>query len=242
MDWLVSRLRVIIEATYAPERAFERPLGGASFLIPLVVLGSASVLITILQLPLNLQWARNQLELAGAPADQILRGLEALRASNQIATFLIPLLLLVRWSIFAGIMWIVAQLALRSTGFLTLLNLVSFSYAPIVARDAVIYVIVLLRGDEALMHREGLNVAIGLNLLIPSIPLPWSALAGNVNLFEIWFALIAVVGLAKVSRESWKRSLAVFLPMWVFVWIVQFAMVSLGLAFQSSISSTSPGT
>jgi hypothetical protein len=222
-------------ATIAPEKAFDPPPTGTGFLVPLLLLGSASVLLTTLQLPINLQWAQGQMQALGVDEMRISSGLEALRDSNRVATLLVPILLFLKWSFFAGLLWLAAMALLEPIPFSTLLNLVAYSYAPLVARDYTIYTIVLLRGEEALLHREGLNVAIGLNLLLPSLELPWSALAGNINLFELWFGALLVTGLVKALRQSWKAALIVFLPMWTFVWLFQFGWVALGLSLRSSL-------
>jgi len=131
------------------------------------------------------------------------------------------------------LLWLTAQLFLVHLKFSHILTVVSYSYLPVVIRDAVVCLVLCLR-DSAVIHQaEGLNVAVGLNLLLPQSSPPWWTLAANFNLFEVWFVTLLVVGLSVWTRTRWQKALAIVLPVWVFVTLVQVGFVSLGYQLKS---------
>lgn len=237
MKWFASRLVTLIHVLHSPESAFRENLSGPTYLVPFLVLGFSFIVISFLQVPFNLQWMEYQMSASGASADQITSSLELVRKSSRLGVLLVPLLLISKWSFFALVLWLTSQLILREIQYQKVLTVVAYSYSALLLRDAFIYLIVTLRGSEALQRADGLNVAIGLNLIFPAIPMPWAVFAGNINLFEAWYVLLLAIGLSRLAGTTWQRGVAVVLPNWVFITLVQVGMVSLGLAFQGSVSN-----
>jgi len=227
MSWLRSRMMAFFQVLPAPEAAFARDLRGPSFLIPLLILSLAFTLLSVAQSPIHLQWARHQMESTGTSPEQVSAALDLLRRSSAWSFVGVPLFLLAHWMLYALLLWLAAQALLDLLEFQQALTIVAFSYLPILFRDGVVSLVLFLRSDEALLRTDGLNVALGLNLLFPRIPLPWSTLAASVNLFEVWFILLLVVGVAKMTRSQWLRALAVVFPCWIFVTLLKLAFVLL---------------
>jgi hypothetical protein len=228
MKWAWSRLKALLEVNYSPELVFGRNLDGPSYLIPLVVLSLFSVILAAIQSPIQLEWMRWQMDAAGAPASQAAAQLDLMRRSTKAGLVAVPLLYLFRWLAHALLIWLTAQLFLVQLKFSQMLTIVAYSYVPLVLRDAVICLILCLRDPEVIRGAEGLNVAVGLNLLFPRIPPPWWALAANFNLFEVWFVALLVVGISARAQTRWRRALAIVLPVWLFVTLIQLGFVSLG--------------
>lgn len=228
MLWLRSRMAAFFQVVHAPEAAFARDLCGPSFLIPLLILGMAFTLISIAQSPIHIHWTRHQLESQGMSPEQISAAINLLRRSSAWSFVGVPLFLLARWALYALLLWLAAQVLLNLLEFQQALTVVAFSYLPILFRDGAVSLVLFLRSDEALARADGLNVALGLNLLFPSIPLPWSTLAASINLFEAWFILLLVVGIAQMTRSHWQKACAVVLPCWVFVTLLKLAFALLG--------------
>ena len=236
-NWLTARLGTLLEVLHSPEAAFARDLSGPSFIVPLVVLGLLFASLATLQSPIQLAWAERQMETRGISDEAIATSLESMRKYNTVGAVIVPLLLLAKWALFAALLWLTAQLACDSLDFGSILNLVAYAYIPIGFRDLAIYLVLLLRSGEALARADGLTVSLGLNLVFPSIRLPWAVLAANVNAFELWHGLLLVVGLAKLTSIRWQRAFAVVLPNWLFVALVQVGIASLGLSLQSALKS-----
>jgi len=235
MRWVWLRFRLLCEVVHSPETAFARDLTGPSYLVPLCFLGLVALGITAIQLPMQLEWLRFQLDAAGAPAAHAAASLERVRGTAGISLSLAPVLLVLRCSILALMLWLTTGLFLLEVGFARMLGIVAYSYLAIMGRDAVILLIVFLRGSAALQSSEGLNVAIGLNLMFPSLALPWSALAANINIFEAWFVMLLVIGIAGAAGIRWSRALAIVLPTWIIAVLTQFGFVLLGLAMKGSV-------
>jgi hypothetical protein len=226
----------LLEVNYSPELVFDRNLDGPSYLVPLVVLSLFSLLLSIIQAPIQLEWMGWQIDAAGTPPPQAAASLDLMRRSMRTGLIGIPLLYLLRLLAHALLIWLTAQLYLVQLKFSQMLTIVAYSYMPVVLRDGVICLVLCLRDPAAIRQAEGLNVAVGLNLLFPRIPPPWWALAANFNLFEVWFVTLLVVGLSVRGRTRWQKALAIVLPVWVFVTLVQLGFVSLGTTLRNQFA------
>jgi hypothetical protein len=235
LHWFAQRSSTFIEVIHAPESAFARTLDGPSYLLPLCVLSMSFVLLSLVQAPFHVQWIQHQMQLAGASQSQVDAGAAMMEKSQRWAAIAVPVLLILRWFCFALVLWLVSQLFLARLGFSRVLSIVAYSYVPMLFRDAVVLFILWRQGTEALNNPTGLNAAIGLDLLLPHVSLPWSALAGSINVFELWFLLLLTVGISKVGAINWKRALAMTLSSWIFVVLVQFGFVALGLSVRASL-------
>ncbi len=216
------------EVVHSPEEAFSANESGPTYLVPFVVISLLYVILSLIQAPIQIEWMRAQMIAASAPPGEVDSSIQIMRRSLGAGAIVIPLLLMVRGLAHALLIWLTAQVFLIRLGFSQTLTVVSYAYIPVLLRDATVCLILCLRKPEVLVGSEGLNVAIGLNLIIPQIPAPWSALGANLNMFEFWFVALLVIGLGVLARERWQKTLAIVLPVWVFVTLLQFGFVSLG--------------
>ncbi len=236
LNWLRDRIATLAEVMYAPERAFQRRLEGPSYLVPLCILGGGFVLLALLQAPLNLQWARHQMQVSGAPSGQMEAGLALMSRTMRWGAVFVPLWLFFKWLFFATTIWLTCQIFLADVDFSRVLSVVGYSYPPILVRDVAILFILYMQGDAARNPSESLSAAVGLNLFLPRLRLPWSMLAGNINLFEFWFVVLLTCGISKLAASRWRKALMVALPNWLFALLIQFGLVSLSLAVRENLT------
>ena len=228
MRWVRQQIGFFLQVLHSPETAFVNEFSGPSFLVPLCILGLLGIGISVLQSPIQMEWIRFQLEAAGTPAGQIRSSLDMMNKSIAVTFLLTPALLFLRWLLLALMIWLTAAVFLDALTYKKALTIVAYSYLPILARDAVTCVMLLMRSDAALRNADGMTVALGLNLLLPSIQLPWSAITGSINLFEIWFVTLLVVGISKSARATPRRALGIVLPTWIIAVVLQSALATLG--------------
>jgi hypothetical protein len=228
MRWVRQQIGFFLQVLHSPETAFANELSGPSYLVPLCILGLLGIGISVLQSPIQMEWIRFQLEAAGTPAGQIRTSLDMMNKSVAVTFLLTPALLFLRWLLLALMIWLTAAVFLDALTYKKALTIVAYSYLPILARDAVTCVMLLMRSDAALRHADGMTIALGLNLLFPSMQLPWSALTGSINLFEIWFVTLLVVGISKTARTTPRRALGIVLPTWIIAVVLQSALATLG--------------
>jgi hypothetical protein len=236
MRWFRQQVGSFLEVLHSPETVFLKEFSGPSFLVPLCILGLLGIGISALQSPVQMEWMRFQLEAAGTSAEQLRSSLEMMHKSGFMMLLMTPVLLFLRWLILALMFWLTAAVFLDSLTYRKALTIVAFSYLPILARDAIACLILLTRSEDALRHADGMTVALGLNLLFPSMPLPWSALAGSVNIFEVWFVTLLVVGISKAARATPLRALGIVLPTWIIAAVLQSALATVGHAMSAQSS------
>jgi hypothetical protein len=228
MRWVRQQIGFFLQVLHSPETAFVNEFSGPIFLVPLCILGLLGIGISVLQSPIQMEWIRFQLEAAGTPAGQIRSSLDMMNKSVTVTSLLTPALLFLRWLLLALMIWLTAAVFLDALTYKKALTIVAYSYLPILARDAVTCVVLLMRSDAALRNADGMTVALGLNLLFPSMQLPWSAIIGSINLFEIWFVTLLVVGISKAARATPLRALGIVLPTWIIAVVLQSALATLG--------------
>jgi hypothetical protein len=233
MRWVRQHIGSFFKVLHSPETAFLNEFSGPSYLVPLCILGFLGIGISALQSPIQMEWMRFQLEAAGTSAEQLRSSLLMMHKSSFMTLLLTPAFLFLRWLLLASMLWLTAAVFLDSLTYRKVLTVVAFSYLPILARDAVTCLILFMRSGDALRHADGMTVALGLNLLFPSMPLPWSALVGSINMFEVWFVTLLVVGISRMARATPLRALAIVLPTWIVAVVLQSALATLGHAMSA---------
>jgi len=230
--WICARLALLGRAIHSPENAFYGDFSGPSYLIPLITLGFFSLIISLMQAPVQMDWMQYQLESQSMQPQDIAASLRLLGQTGRFMAAISPLLLLVRFLLIATVLWMWALPAADLLGFPQALNIVAYSYFPLLVRDSASCLILSLRSPEALHTTTGLSVPLGLDLLLHGIPIPWAQLVGRINLFEGWFVLLLVLGIAGVGRISTQKALWVVIPSWMSITAVQAGLAYLGISIQ----------
>jgi len=236
LNWLRTGTATFFEVAVDPESAFRRDLGGHSYMLPLCVLGLVFALMAWLQAPLAIQWTRLQMQAANASPDQVSASLAVMMRVQRWALAAVPALLFAKWVLSAAMVWLAAQLCLVNLTFARGLGVVAYSYLPVCFRDATVLFILWMRGAGTLDHPDALNPAIGLNLLLPQLSQPWSTLAGNCNVFELWYLMLMVLGISAAAAVRRRTALAVVLPGWLATLLIQLCLISLGQSMRSGNS------
>jgi hypothetical protein len=230
--WFSARLALFGKIIHSPENAFGCDLGGASYLVPLIILGFFSIIISLMQTSVQVDWMQYKLESQGMQPEDIAASLRLVLRTSRFVAFISPLLLFLRFLLIAAVLWVWALPAEDMFGFQKLLNIVAYSYLPLLMRNLTSCFILMLRSSEALHTTNGLSVPLGLDLLFRGTSSAWTQLAGKVNLFEAWFVLLLILGVAGVGRISMKRALWVVIPSWLSIAAIQCGLAYLGIAIQ----------
>jgi hypothetical protein len=232
---LVAHLEPLWEMIYAPGRAFARSAARSGYVVPLAALGLLGALLSAAQGPLQLEWAGRYMLRAGTPPEQAVATIGLMRQCNLAVIALAPALLLLRWLLHSLPLWLTSRLTPERIAFSRVLTIVGYSYVPVLLRDVVICVALLLRGSGMLAQPGGMQVSLGLNLLLPRLPAPWMLLAGNINPFEVWFVALLAVGFAGETGRRWRAGLAIVLPAWISITLAQMALAYLGMSAQAQL-------
>ena len=125
--------------------------------------------------------------------------------------------------ILAGLLYLVSILANGRMRFRQAYSLVAFASIALVAEWSVGLTVMLLKGLENIQRPFDLVPALGLTLIFRDVGLGWFTLLNSVNLFQIWFIVLLVIGIASMNGFSrWKSGWVV-----VSVWLFQTAVGAL---------------
>jgi hypothetical protein len=231
--WLYERFVLFIKVVGSPEKAFHEDLRGPSYLVPLVTLALFSIIISSIQAPVHADWIQYELESQGMKSENVAASLDLVGQTGRVMAAVSPLLLLVRFLLVAAVLWMWALPAEDTPGFQQLLNIVAYSYLPITMRNLTSGLILRLRSQEALHTATGLSVPLGLDLFWRDVATPWLQLIGKINIFEAWFILLLVLGVAGVKHTTIQKALWVVIPSWLSITAVQIGFAYLGFSIQN---------
>jgi len=225
-------MSLLAKMTHSPETMCRSDFVMASWLLPLALFGLLHAALSLAQAPIQIQWAETQMTATGAPPDQISAQVALMQRSSWLAVLASPLLLLLRWSAFSLILWLTAQLLLLELGYRQMHAAVAYSHLPLLARDAATCLVLYLRGSEHLKDAQSMKVALGLNLLLSSMPEPWDTLAGFINVFELWYIALLCLAVSRLTRTEWRSALMAVMPGWLIAVILQTTTASIAASFQ----------
>jgi len=230
--WFLARLALLGRVIHSPENAFQGNLSGPSYLVPWITLGFFAIIISVMQAPAQMEWMQYHLETQGLQPEEITSSLHLLDQTSSFTAVVTPLLLFLRFLLIAAVIWMWALPAADLLGFEQMLNIVAYSYVPLLMRDSISCLILRLRSQEVLHAETGLSVPLGVDLLFQNFPIPWIQLAGKINLFEAWFVLLLILGVAGVGRITVQKALRVVIPSWLSITAIQLGLAYLGVAIQ----------
>jgi hypothetical protein len=146
-----------------------------------------------------------------------------------IGTALSPLFLLVKFGFYTALAWSLGSvMGLRMEPKRTLAVVISSSVVTVLESYCIV-LILWLRGLDSIQGIADLEVALGLNLLIPSSDGAVFSLLGNFNPFEIWFVILLALGLTRVHSLPGSKATTIAFLTWstgVFIqFSVQFALL-----------------
>ncbi len=127
-----------------------------------------------------------------------------------------PVIVLVFAAIGAGILWLGVMVTGEEGPFKKLLVVTIFTWPAAIIHQLVTFAVLRMRGLDAVQAASDLQVALGLDLLLPAETSRFlTAFAGGVNPFGIWGVVISAVGLQVLlklpSGKAWTIAIAAFL-------------------------------
>ena len=209
------QLRTLIDFVWSPSRGIEAVTKQAPLLVPVLLFSVATILINWYSMPFAEQVARLSMPENVNPeqAEQILRFTHRISVASTLVS---PLSILVKWAVLAGLLYLVTVLANGGMRFRQAYSLVAFGSVALVAEWAVSLGVMLLRGVDNVRNPLDLVPALGLTLVFRDVGAGWFALLNSINLFQLWFVVLLVMGVAAMNGFSRWRSGLVVVSVWLF--------------------------
>jgi hypothetical protein len=213
---------------------FVDPSGAAKYLFrkwfwlgPLIVVGAVSLITYYMTLPI----IQHVLEItpppANTPPEQYQRGIEIGMIIQRAIAVLMPVIIAVIWAVSALILVAMCSALSVDAKFRSLFNLVAGCSLIQLLGALAGFAILKAKGEVSTMAE--LHPALGLDIFLPEGTNKYAvALAGYINITEIWWIVMMVLVLSAAFRITKGKAFSIVSPLIVLSILFRF----IGAAFQ----------
>jgi hypothetical protein len=204
----------MVEIFIDPAGAVRRIERSAPWLVPVLVAGIGAAIAGYLLMPLTVQvMAMNPPP--NVPREQYQSMLPMIEKSMRIMSFASPVLVAIKVLILAGVLKLMATLGGLDVVFKKLFSFVANAGMIIFLEGLATFAVIRAKADD-IQTMEEMMPALGLDLLIRG-QLPKALQAGLhfFSVFEIWYIVVLVVGLAALAKCSKSKAFMLTLPVWL---------------------------
>ena len=217
-----------LEVFFDPFNLFDRLNARPNWLIPFLIVSVAGVLSIFLISPVLTHIVAAQIS-EGLSAEAQEQVISMFKLSKYYGILVSPLLLMVRWSISAFLLFSVSVLFGADITYRKVLSLLGHA-SIITALDNLLSVAVLyMRGTETIKSMDDIqSTVLSLNHILGSSGHPvMRVFLESVNVLTLWYMIVLVLGMASMTQVSKKQSAAIVGLVWAMqtVFLMGIAMI-----------------
>lgn len=205
-------LKALLWIFTSPRQSFEIIRRHNPWLAPLFLLVAGSAALAMASAPLGLQAMRNQLteRMPGNPeqVDAMMAQFEqAASATRWLAMATGPLQLAIALAVQTVFVWLLAIAFRGRLRFVQSLSLMAHLAVIIHLKSWANFLLVHVRGADAIRSQLDLRAPMGLDLLLPGDNATLNVVYASINPFTVWFLALLALGAAAVfevpQRKAW---------------------------------------
>jgi hypothetical protein len=209
----VSDLMRLIRVPFSPAEVFTEIRGRPPFWMPWLIISIGFAVLQWFASPFQNRARELALEQAGRAAQ------DGAGAAMAIAGVLMsPVIVLVMTAITAGILYVLMQaLGGEEASYKGMLSVVIHSWPVGLIQQALVVVVLRIRGLDSIRSMSDSQVTLGLDVLLPAeaeVSAFLRAIMGGIGPLQIWGVAITAVGLAVMSAaprgKAWTAALISF--------------------------------
>ncbi|MCL5020797.1 MAG: hypothetical protein M1339_03860 [Bacteroidetes bacterium] len=231
---MASVLMNLIDVLALPTEVFTQLNRRPRWFVPFVLLSAVYVIVGWFMLPFSIHLEYNMLSARLGPgaAKQVISISERV---GDIDLFFKPALLLLKWALFAAILYSLCILldAAPPLRFRLFFSVIAFSEAIPGFMSVVNILVLYAKGISSVRNVTDLKAIIGLDFFMKNkmSNLPLFILLNNINVFTIWYVATLAIGISVITGFRKIKSALIVTGVWL-----------LGIAFQMVISAISSGS
>ena len=216
----------LIDIYADPFKVFARIDAGLAWWKPFILISVVTMGITYLMLPFRRRIM--EIGLQGTSEEQMQRTLEGFdKFGALISLIAVPILLIIAYLIVAGVAHLIINIMSSRSSFKKTLSLAIFCGFITLLEQVIGSIVIKTRGVESVESVADLKMSFSLAPLFPSVKGPLAALMESLSIFQIWYYVILILGIAAVFKISRKQAIIPAIPMW----LISFVMLLLGGKF-----------
>ncbi len=204
-----------LEVFFDPFNLFGRLNARPNWLIPFLIVAAAGVLSIFLMSPVMMHIVERQIP-EGLSAEAQAQMISMIKVSRYHGIVASPLLLIVKWSISAFLLFSISVLFGADITYRKVLSLLGHA-SIITALDNLLSIVVLyMRGIDTIKSMEDIqSTVLSLNHILGSSGHPvMRVFLESVNVLTVWYMIVLALGMASMTQVSRKQSAVIVGLVW----------------------------
>jgi len=232
----------IVGVLFSPAETFADIARKPDFLIPLLLIVAIGYATTFLTLP-HLDWDAATAQQAEAikksrpnmTDSEVEQAQKMTKAFISVTMYVAPLLAVLWYLIVALILFGAFRLMAGSGTFKQAFSATLYAWIPLVLFGIVLTIVVVAQGtaDPTTMGATAVKSNPAFLVDMKDQPVLFTLLSA-IDAFTIWTIALLITGFAALSKQSWAKSAAIVVSLWVVLILVRVGFAALGAMQQSS--------
>jgi VanZ family protein len=224
-DGLVGLVNVFVD----PQTTAQKVPSRLSWVWPVVVLVIGYTVLSYLMTPYTMEMVDASIAQRNLPPEQLEQAKSVGRTVGQVISYVAPILGIAFIALFALLIKVVySMMDIRPKFREVFAMLAACSVIPFL-QAAATYVVLRIKGDP-IESPEQLQPPFGLDIFMQGIHGATFAFVHFFSIFQIWYLVVLVFGLAYLTKSTRMQALFAITP----VWLIPLGLAMIGAMFQKS--------
>jgi hypothetical protein len=224
-DGLIGLVNVFVD----PQTTAQKVPSRLSWLWPVLVLVIGYTVITYLMMPYSMQMMEASIRQRNLPPEQLDQALAMGRTIGQGIAYATPIIGIGFTALFALLIKVVYSMMDVRPKFRDVFSMLAACSVIPLLQMAATYVVLRTKGDPV-ETPEQLQPSFGLDIFLQGIHGATFAFVHFFSIFQIWYLVVLVFGLAYLTKSTRMQALFAITP----VWLIPLALAMIGGMFQKS--------
>ena len=223
-------LQSIIDIFVDPFKVFARIGAGLTWWKPYVFVSVVMMVTSYFMLPL--QRKVMELNMKNLTEEQLQKAGEQYGKWAPLGLIVVPIGILVIYLIVAGIAHLFINImASTRSNFKKTLSLISFCGIISILEQIIATVVLRMRGPESIESAADMKFSLSLAPLVGDGKGFLGAVLQSLSIFQIWYYIVLILGIAAVFKISRKAAIVSVLP----IWIISIVIIWIGGSFSARV-------
>ncbi|UCF05131.1 MAG: YIP1 family protein [bacterium] len=213
-------LQSIMDIFIDPGKVFKRIDTGLTWWKPFILVSVVSMIIGWLMLPMRRRLL--ELNVTGMPEEQLEQALQGMDRFGVIGLIAVPILLVIVLLIIAGIAHLFISFVSSDANFKKTLSLTSYTNLIPMLGQIIMVIVLRMKGIESVESTADLQLSFSLAPLFPELAGFLKAFVESLGLFNIWFYIIFLLGIAAIFKVERSKALVPVIPIWLLTIVLTY--------------------
>jgi hypothetical protein len=206
-------LASIVDIFVDPFKVFARIDAGLSWWKPFVLVAVVSTVLSYLMLPFQKRLI--ELNPSGMGEEQLQQALDAFSKFAPLTLITVPIFLIIVYLVLAGIVHLAINIMSTRSSYKKTLSLISFCGIITLVEQIISTAVLRMRGVESMESAADMKFSLSLAPLVGEGKGFLGAVLQSLSVFQIWYYVVLVLGIAAIFKLTRKAAIIPVLPMWI---------------------------